>query len=503
MLAALAVMALECQPKPHGLYQLPDDYDEDELDVHDDDVCTFQSPEERANVFSRLTFSWMTPLLEQGFRKPLQMEDTWALSTQYRPDVATAKFQRNWQAELQSGSPSLFRATMRTCGLSWALSGLNKLVSDLVAFLNPILLSRLIGFVSKYRTADAEPIENGYFYALAMFVVASVKTIAYEQSCVHNQQVKNLTKISYTTAIYRKTMALSNDARQQYNVGGIVTHMSVDSERVAEFFANFSHHLWSLPLQIVLALYLLYRTLGWTTFAGVLAMVISIPTLARLSRTMRDMNKLLMGYRDQRMKIMDEVLSGIKIIKLYAWESSFIRRINEVRVKLELATIRRYGMVQAVFSFVVTLVSFVVSFSTFGLYTLADNVSHGPLTPQLVFVSLTLFNMLRFPLSFGPMVIPGLLEAMVSSKRIFDFLTAGEIDFTAINREPYDRDSPSTGADDVLVSIEDGSFKWLSTDKPTLRNVNLQCRRDELVAVIGKVGAGKSSLVSAMLGDMI
>ncbi|KAJ2737623.1 hypothetical protein H4R23_001706 [Coemansia sp. Cherry 401B] len=503
MLAALAVMALECQPKPHGLYQLPDDYDEDELDVHDDDVCTFQSPEERANVFSRLTFSWMTPLLEQGFRKPLQMEDTWELSTQYRPDVATAKFQRNWQAELQSGSPSLFRATMRTYGLSWALGGFYKLVKDLVAFLNPILLSRLIGFVSKYRTADAEPIENGYFYALAMFVVASVKTIAYEQSCVHNQQVKNLTKISYTTAIYRKTMALSNDARQQYNVGGIVTHMSVDSQRLADFFANFSHHLWSSPLQIILALYLLYRTLGWTTFAGVLAMVISIPTSARLSRTMRDMNKLLMGYRDQRMKIMDEVLSGIKIIKLYAWESSFIRRINEVRVKLELATIRRYGMVQAVFSFVVTLVPFVVSFSTFGLYTLADNVSHGPLTPQLVFVSLTLFNMLRFPLSFGPMVIPGLLEAMVSSKRIFDFLTAGEIDFTAIDREPYDRDSPSTGADDVLVSIEDGTFKWLSTDEPTLRDVNLQCRRDELVAVIGKVGAGKSSLVSAMLGDMI
>ncbi|KAJ2252452.1 hypothetical protein EV176_007544, partial [Coemansia sp. RSA 451] len=160
----------------------------------------------------------------------------------------------------------------------------------------------------------------------------------------------------YTTAIYRKTMALSNDARQQYNVGGIVTHMSVDSQRVADFTANFSHHLWSSPLQIVLALFLLYRTLGWTVYAGVLAMLISIPTSARLSRSMRALNKLLMGYRDQRMKIMDEVLSGIKIIKLYAWESSFIRRINEVRVKLELGTIRHYGLIQAVFSFVTTLV---------------------------------------------------------------------------------------------------------------------------------------------------
>ncbi|KAJ2231313.1 hypothetical protein EV180_000422 [Coemansia sp. RSA 518] len=494
MLAALATMALECQSKPHGLYQLPDD-DKDDVEL--------KSPEDRANLFSRLTFSWLTPLLEQGFRKPLQMEDMLELSKRYQPDVATTEFQRNWQAEQQRRNPSLFRATIRTFGAVWALGGFYKLVKDLVSFLNPILLFRLIGFVSTYHTPAAEPIQNGYFYALSMFVVASVQSLVFQQVWVQKQHLNCLIKISYTTAIYRKTMALSNDARQQYNVGGIVTHMSVDSQRVANFTADLSHHLWSSPLQIVLALFLLYQTLGWTIFAGVLVMLISIPTSTRLSRSMRALNKLLMGYRDQRMKIMDEVLSGIKIIKLYAWESSFIRRINEVRVKLELETIRHYGLIQAVFSFVTTLVPFVVSFSTFGLYSLADNVSHGPLTPQLVFVALTLFNMLRFPLSFGPTVIPALLEAMVSSRRIFDFLMAGEIDFAAIERQPYNRDAPSTTPNDVLVRVENCTFKWLSADAPTLHNVSIQCKRDELVAVIGRVGAGKSSLVSAILGDMI
>ncbi|KAJ2589936.1 hypothetical protein IWW49_002254 [Coemansia sp. RSA 1797] len=494
MLAALATMALECQSKPHGLYQLPDD-DKDDVEL--------KSPEDRANLFSRLTFSWLTPLLEQGFRKPLQMEDMLELSKRYQPDVATTEFQRNWQAEQQRRNPSLFRATMRTYGAVWALGGFYKLVSDLVSFVNPILLSKLIGFVSTYHTPAAEPIENGYFYALSMFVVASVQTLVFQQHWVQNQHVNCLIKISYTTAIYHKTMALSNDARQKYSVGSIVTHMSVDSQRVANFTADSSHQLWSLPLQIVLALFLLYRTLGWTVYAGVLAMLISIPISAQLSRSMRALNKLLMGYRDQRMKIMDEVLSGIKIIKLYAWESSFIRRINEVRVKLELGTIRHYGLIQAVFTFVTTVVPFAISFSTFGLYSLADNVSHGPLTPQLVFVSLTLFNMLRFPLSFGPTVIPALLEAMVSSRRIFDFLMAGEIDFAAIERQPYNRDAPSTTPNDVLVRVENCTFKWLSADAPTLHNVSIQCKRDELVAVIGRVGAGKSSLVSAILGDMI
>ncbi|KAJ2609708.1 hypothetical protein H4S08_003934 [Coemansia sp. RSA 1365] len=500
LVAALATLALECQVKPQALYELADD---DSIFSDDGGRCDFLSPEERANIFSTLTFSWMTPLLEKGFRKPLEMEDTWELSQQYRPEIVTAEFQRNWQRELRSGNPSLFRATMRTYGFSWALSGFYKLVKDLVAFLNPILLSRLIGFVSKYNTTEAEPIENGYFYAFGMFVVASIQTLAFQQHWSQNQHINCLMKISYTTAIYRKTMALSNDTRQQFNIGGIVTHMSVDTQRVADFTANFSHHLWSSPLQITLAMFLLYRTLGWTTFAGVLAMLISIPISAGLSRSMRALNKLLMGHRDQRMKIMDEVLSGIKIIKLYAWELSFVKRINEVRVRLELATIRKYGMMQAVFSFVTTLLPFVVSFSTFGLYSLADNVSHGPLTPQLVFVALTLFNMLRFPLSFGPMVVPALLESMVSSRRICDFLTSGEIDFAAIDRQPYDRDAPTTCTDDVMVSIKAGSFKWLSIDEPVLTDISIECRREELVAVIGRVGSGKSSLVSAILGDMV
>ncbi|KAJ1897206.1 hypothetical protein LPJ81_004583, partial [Coemansia sp. IMI 209127] len=504
MVASLATMAMESQPKPHMLYELPDDYDDDdEQHFYDEDYATYQSPEERANIFSLLSFTWMTPLVERGFRKPLQMEDTWELSSMYRPEVATAKFQHNWQAQLRSGRPSLFRATMRTYGWSLALGNFYKLVRDLVSFLNPILLSRLIGFVSKYNTQDAEPIEYGYFYALSMFVVASIQAVAYQQHWMQNRRVNGLMKISYTTAIYRKTMVLSNDARQNCNVGSIITHVSVDTQRVAEFTATLSHNLWSAPLQIIVALYLLYQTLGWCVFAGVIAMLISIPTTAHISRSMRALNKILMGYRDQRMKIMNEVLSGIKIIKLYAWETSFIRRINEVRVFLELSTIRRYGIFQACFSCIETLLPFVVSFTTFGLYSLADGVSHGPLTPQLVFVALTLFNMLRHPFSSGSTVVPALLESIVSSNRIFDFLTASEIDFEAIERKPYDRDAPNTSTNDVLVSVKNGSFKWLSAEEPTLKNISIECKRDQLVALIGRVGSGKSSLVSAVLGDMV
>ncbi|KAJ2384822.1 hypothetical protein GGI05_004883, partial [Coemansia sp. RSA 2603] len=187
MSSSLVTLILECQPKPRSLFRslLGEDY-EDGSEYFSD--C----PEERAHFFSRLTFSWMTPLLEKGYRDPLQFEDIWDLATEYRPDVVTDKFQRNWQHELNSSLPSLLRATIRTYSEPWIVGGVLKLARDLISFLNPILLSRLIGFVSNYGTPEAQPIEYGYFYVISMFVVASLQTLTLEQHWYQNMRIKSM-----------------------------------------------------------------------------------------------------------------------------------------------------------------------------------------------------------------------------------------------------------------------------------------------------------------------
>ncbi|KAJ1725861.1 hypothetical protein LPJ61_005606, partial [Coemansia biformis] len=121
----------------------------------------------------------------------------------------------------------------------------------------------------------------------------------------------------------------------------------------------------------------------------------------------------------------------------------------------------------------------------------------------LVFVSLALLNMLKAPLSQVTSAIPKVVDSVESYHRIHDFLSAEEIDFAAIGRAPYNRNSPTTSTSDILVSLESATFKWLSADNPVLKYIGMQCRRNELVAVIGRVGSGKSSLVSAILGDMV
>ncbi|KAJ2650486.1 hypothetical protein IWW40_002449 [Coemansia sp. RSA 1250] len=103
----------------------------------------------------------------------------------------------------------------------------------------------------------------------------------------------------------------------------------------------------------------------------------------------------------------------------------------------------------------------------------------------------------------APSIISGIMECQLSYGRLHDLLSADEIDFTAIDHMPYNRASPSTSNNDILVKVEHGSFKWLSESAPLLTDINMQCKRNELVAVIGKVGSGKSSLISAILGDMV
>ncbi|KAJ2804589.1 hypothetical protein H4R20_002443, partial [Coemansia guatemalensis] len=208
LVSSLAAFVLECRPKNDKLY---DWILSNAANGEESESLLARSPEKRANVFSRFTFAWMTPLLEKGRRTPLTMEDTFPLRKDFYPDEVSAKLQRHWQRELKRQTPSLLRASIRTFGSTWALSSAFKLMSDIVSFLNPILLSRLLGFVASYNTPQGEPIEYGYFYAAAMFIVACVQTLASQQHLVQNQRIRTIMKAGYITAIYQKTMLLSND----------------------------------------------------------------------------------------------------------------------------------------------------------------------------------------------------------------------------------------------------------------------------------------------------
>ncbi|KAI8807236.1 P-loop containing nucleoside triphosphate hydrolase protein [Cladochytrium replicatum] len=482
-----ALFILELVPKARSFYLTLDD------DVH-------VSPEESANFFSRITFSWMYPLLKQGKQKDLDMDDLWTLrpvdSSQKNSDL----FQNAWSAELARTKPSFVRAIVRAYGPTFAIGGVYKVVQDILAFVQPIYLKNLIAFATSYDPEIAkddppQPLYHGFLIAVFMLLTAVLQTTVLQQYFHVCFMTGMRVRAAIVTAVYKKSLTLSNTARGRSTVGEIVNLMSVDSAKLQDT-TTYLHVIWSGPFQICMALYFLYQTLGPAIFAGVAVMIVMIPVNAYLASISRAVQKVQMKNKDSRTRLMDELLNGIKVIKLYAWERPFMERIQGVREK-ELSTLKTIGYLSAIQGFTWSCTPFLVSFSSFLVYSF---ISDEPLTSAKVFVCLSLFNLLQFPLSMFPSVITSLIEASVSFDRLHRFLTNPELDPAAVIRDSSHPDSSPLAIE--RVRIIDGTFSWNVSGTPTLRNVGFACADGTVTAVVGRVGSGKSSLVQALLGEM-
>ncbi|KAI8611102.1 P-loop containing nucleoside triphosphate hydrolase protein [Chytriomyces sp. MP71] len=491
LVVAIPIFVLENWPRPAPTYRLLEDAD-DEATEED------ESPEQYANIFSRLTFHWMDGLMKLGYSKDLEMEDLWALRIVDGAKYNSGVFSAAWNAQLRKGKPSLLKALAHSYGLAFGAAAVFKALQDMLQFIQPTFLRYIMEFTNSWAPENKgheQPLSRGFSIAVMMLLCAIIQTFLLHQyfhTCI---VIGMRVKAAVITAIYQKALRLSPAARQKSTVGEIVNLMSVDAGRIGDLTTYF-HIIWSGPLQICLALYFLYYTLGVSIFAGVAIMLIMIPINGTLASYSRRLNKIQMGNKDKRTKLMDELLNGIKVIKLYAWEKPFLGRVNGVR-ELELATLKRIGYLSAGTSFTWVCTPLLVSFMSFALYCA---ISDEPLTSTKVFVSMSLFNLLQFPLSMFPSVVTAIIDASVSFTRLFNFLMNEEIDADAVINE-----LPHFGGVGPIerAAVQRASFRWVhDSPEPILKDVNLRVHDGELLAVVGVVGSGKSSLLSALLGEM-
>ncbi|CAB1343381.1 unnamed protein product, partial [Coregonus sp. 'balchen'] len=309
---------------------------------------------------------------------------------------------------------------------------------------------------------------TGYVYAVLLILVALFQSLFLQQYFQRCFVLGMKVRTAIMAAVYKKALVVSNDARKESTVGETVNLMSADAQRFNDV-VNFIHLLWSCPLQIALAIVFLWIELGPAVLAGLAVMVLMVPInglLATKSRTFQIEN---MKYKDKRMKIVNEMLNGIKILKLYAWEPSFQNQVMGIREQ-ELGVMRKFAYLSSVSTFIFSCAPALVSLATFAVFVAVD--SENVLDAGKAFTSISLFNILRFPLAFLPMLIAAMVQTSVSKTRLEKFLGGDDLDTNTVRHDP--------------------SFS----------SVSLEIKPGRLVAVVGVVGSGKSSLISAMLGEM-
>ncbi|KAI5750865.1 hypothetical protein M8J77_001951 [Diaphorina citri] len=490
------------------------------------------SPEYRASFPSKLIFAWFDRMAWLGYRKPLENKDLWNLNHEDTSKEIVPLFDKHWNESLRKAArsqqttpgtqaaylknssnidiaangstrppqdtskkppakASIVGALCKTFGPTFLFGSSLKLIQDLLTFVSPQILSWLIEFVNEPNA----PLWKGYFYAILLLVTSVVQTLLLSTYFDRMFRVGMRMRSALISTIYRKALTISNNARKETTVGEIVNLMSVDAQRMD--ITPYLNMLWSAPLQIGLALYFLWGILGPSVLAGLAVMVILIPVNGYVATRIRNLQIKQMKSKDARVKLMNEVLSGIKVLKLYAWELSFQEQILKIRSK-EIKVLKEAAYLNAATSFIWSCAPFLVSLVSFAVYLLSDD-SHV-LDAQIAFVSLSLFNILRFPLSMLPMLISQLVQASVSVKRINSFMNQEDLDPNAVTHDPDEKDP---------LVIENGTFTWERNTEgegaespPTLQNINMRVREGTLVAIVGSVGAGKSSLVSALCGEM-
>ncbi|KAF2157986.1 hypothetical protein K461DRAFT_290245 [Myriangium duriaei CBS 260.36] len=456
----------------------------------DDDEC----PYEYADIFSILTFSWMTPMMKFGYKNFLTQDDLWNLRPRDSTRSTTQAFEDAWTIELEKKKPSLWIALFKAFGASYFRGACIKTVSDVLAFAQPQLLRLLISFVDSYRTDNPQTPIRGAAIAIAMFFVSVSQTACLHQYFQRAFETGMRIKSALTASIYQKSMRLSNEGRASKSTGDIVNYMAVDTQRLQDL-AQYGMQLWSAPFQITLCMISLYQLVGVSMLAGIGAMVAMIPLNAIIAKIAKTLQKKQMKNKDARTRLMTEILNNMKSIKLYAWSTAFMNKLNHIRNDLELNTLRKIGASIALANFAWSTTPFLVSCSTFAVFVLTQN---RPLTTDLVFPALTLFNLLTFPLAILPMVISSIIEASVAVGRLTDFFTAQELQPDAVLHS----DTP-VALGEESVRIVDGRFTWNSDDdRNVLENITYSATKGELSCVVGRVGAGKSSFLQSILGDL-
>ncbi|XP_038567664.1 multidrug resistance-associated protein 7 isoform X1 [Micropterus salmoides] len=495
--------------------------------------------EDGSGCFSRLFYLWLTPLLRRGQRGELDRPaDVYHLPRKLRTSVVCRYFHQCWEAcrrgaavsngqdqwprpvsrNLMSGTWSshyqeeplelegdvgLLRVLHKAFGLWYYILGVLKVVVNMLGFAGPLLLSSLVNFMED----EGAPASTGAWIALGLFATALLSSILRNIFVFEVSKVALSARATLVSAIYGKALRVSGSSLAGSTLGEVVNLMSTDTDRVVNFFSSF-HELWSMPFQFSITLYLLYLQVGVAFLGGLGVALLLVPLNKFLAVRILSNNKHMLRYKDSRVKLMTEILFGIRVIKFYNWEPHFSQKVANYR-KQELSHLKAIKYLDAMCVYTWAALPVVTSILTFVTYVLLGH----QLTAAKVFTTLALVGMLITPLNSFPWVLNGILEAKVSLERIQRFFKLTNQDLQAY----YALVSPDDSQTSVLLS--QGTFSWQGPDglnqnkegetetgaakgSLMLQSLNLQVTKGSLVVVVGKVGCGKSSLLAALTGEL-
>ena len=491
----------------------------------------FETKETQASFFSRLTFSWFNDLIDLGDLKHLEMADLWELREDDQAQSVIKEYDQltygcplpwlSLQPALipllnYSHPKTLLRRLVRLVRKYLCLQAGFALVSALLSFSGPFFLNQILKFVQNPSSPTL-----AFSYVIGLFVCNTIRAICDGQTYFNGRRIGTRVRAVIIGKLYEKSLRRVNKTVES-NEGGaastgeIVNLMAVDASKILEV-SCYLMYIWSTPLQACICISLLIYVLGWPALTGLAWMLMIVPIGGYLGRNVQRAQKQFMKSADARMRGVTEILQAIKIIKLLAWESHFTDQLSALRSK-ELSNLRRYISFAYISRIVWASTPIFVSCISFFTYT---KIAGRSLDASTAFTALSLFNTLRHPLQTFPDIIVRIMEAIVSLQRCEKFLNEEELErFIGAPAEDRKKLEALFGAVTIPAEQDFGGislrgqysyhhrFESFQDDSDGFResfrlsDVNLKFPTAKLSMVVGSTGAGKTSLLLSLLGEM-
>lgn len=475
-----------------------------------------KNPHDEANILSKTFLTWSFTLFKRGYKQGISIDDLWQARGADHSKQLGDRLEVAWERELerakQTGTkPSFSKAIIRSFWLEYMICGIFVGFLFIVLWpLVPFTLALFIGYFSGEKSP--ENYKNAHIYNFLMNFLSITTSLMLNHLQLSQGRVGMRIRIASCSLLYRKILKLDRTGLAKTEPGQVINLMSNDVNRF-DLVVLFLNYIWVMPIVVPVVSYLVWQHIGWATLAALIVIFLqTVVVQAYLSNMQGVLRGKIAKRTDERVKVMSELVNGVQVIKMYAWEKPFEKLVDKLR-KLEVHYIMRTSMIKG---FSTALSVFTERFILFAAIV-AFVVMGGEIRSEITFSLVQYFNLLQLACNiFFPLALAFLAESKVSVSRLEEFLLLDELEQTKQN-EPIKaamdskliltngnaKDTEKIKSKSTGLSLTGVSASW-STDPivHTLRNITFSAEPGEFVGIAGLVGAGKSSLLQVLLGEL-
>ncbi|XP_051154764.1 probable multidrug resistance-associated protein lethal(2)03659 isoform X2 [Leptopilina boulardi] len=353
----------------------------------------------------------------------------------------------------------------------------------------PVFLAKLLTF---FNSGEAFTNSEVFYWAAGLVLCLIIHCIIFNLALHGMTHMGMKIRLGCSTLVYRKILRLSKGTIDEGTTVGQIVNLLSNDVHSLDYALNDLHYFWISPIQAIIIAYIMYTEVKSAAIYGILILFLLIPILVSIGLHVPKITIKSSFKTDERLRLMNEIISGVQVIKMYAWEKPFSHLVNQLRAK-EISAIKKCSFVDAVQMSFDSYIPRLCLFVTIVTYALMGN----PLSAQTVYIITSYYNNMRYSVNIClQFSVQRIAKAMAAIKRLENFLNSTEM-------EHLNNSTDKLITKENIVELKNASAKWSTICKrDTLNKINFKAMNGLITAVIGQVGSGKSSFFHAILREL-